>query len=193
MAEWSNELARGACPQGRGSEPYRCHAPSARDISARGAVHRRAAISWRRPPAPTRNACKGGRGDSTKRTDQTRGNIVVSISARHAEDPGSIPGRGAFCHIQTVMSTHGEHTLKRRRGSRTDYAAHAPITPIAGGETNAHDGPTSQFSGPMLDQHGICDPALQFCEEPASATPRRFSRLRRLQSSCRMSPHVVHG
>ena len=25
-----------------------------------------------------------------------RDSIVVSISARHAEDPGSIPGRGAF-------------------------------------------------------------------------------------------------
>ena len=28
---------------------------------------------------------------------QTRGSIVVSISACHAEDPGSIPDRGAFC------------------------------------------------------------------------------------------------
>ena len=28
---------------------------------------------------------------------QIRGSIVVSISACHAEDPGSIPGRGAFC------------------------------------------------------------------------------------------------
>ena len=27
---------------------------------------------------------------------QIRGSIVVSISARHAEDPGSIPGRGEF-------------------------------------------------------------------------------------------------
>ena len=27
-------------------------------------------------------------------TDQIRGSIVVSISACHAEDPGSIPGRG---------------------------------------------------------------------------------------------------
>ena len=26
--------------------------------------------------------------------DQVRGSIVVSISACHAEDPGSIPGRG---------------------------------------------------------------------------------------------------
>ena len=31
------------------------------------------------------------------RSHQIRGSIVVSISACHAEDPGSIPGRGAFC------------------------------------------------------------------------------------------------
>ena len=31
-----------------------------------------------------------------KRRYQFRGSIVVSISARHAEDPGSIPGRGDF-------------------------------------------------------------------------------------------------
>ena len=31
-------------------------------------------------------------------TDQIRGSIVVSISACHAEDPGSIPGRGGMCH-----------------------------------------------------------------------------------------------
>ena len=27
-----------------------------------------------------------------------RGSIVVSISACHADDPGSIPGRGSFIH-----------------------------------------------------------------------------------------------
>ena len=30
------------------------------------------------------------------RTLQIRGSIVVSISACHADDPGSIPGRGVF-------------------------------------------------------------------------------------------------
>jgi hypothetical protein len=29
-------------------------------------------------------------------SQQIRGSIVVSISACHAEDPGSIPGRGVF-------------------------------------------------------------------------------------------------
>ena len=28
-----------------------------------------------------------------------RDSIVVSISACHAEDPGSIPGRGVFCEL----------------------------------------------------------------------------------------------
>ena len=32
--------------------------------------------------------------------DQIRGSIVVSISARHAEDPGSIPGRGILLSEQ---------------------------------------------------------------------------------------------
>ena len=30
------------------------------------------------------------------RDNRFRGSIVVSISARHAEDPGSIPGRGVY-------------------------------------------------------------------------------------------------
>ena len=35
---------------------------------------------------------------------QVRGSIVVSISACHAEDPGSIPGRGAFsCRSDRAM------------------------------------------------------------------------------------------
>ena len=37
-------------------------------------------------------------GNTTGRSrEQVRGSIVVSISACHAEDPGSIPGRGATC------------------------------------------------------------------------------------------------
>ena len=31
--------------------------------------------------------------------NQTRGSIVVSISACHAEDPGSIPGRGVIKYL----------------------------------------------------------------------------------------------
>ena len=34
--------------------------------------------------------------DKTVRQVQIRGSIVVSISACHADDPGSIPGRGVF-------------------------------------------------------------------------------------------------
>ena len=32
-----------------------------------------------------------------------RGSIVVSISACHAEDPGSIPGRGAMVYLVVVV------------------------------------------------------------------------------------------
>ena len=34
---------------------------------------------------------------------QIRGSIVVSISACHAEDPGSIPGRGVFAYVINVQ------------------------------------------------------------------------------------------
>ena len=34
---------------------------------------------------------------------QIRGSIVVSISACHAEDPGSIPGRGVFISLSDLM------------------------------------------------------------------------------------------
>ncbi len=32
--------------------------------------------------------------------EQIRDSIVVSISACHADDPGSIPGRGVLCIIE---------------------------------------------------------------------------------------------
>ena len=38
-----------------------------------------------------------------------RGSIVVSISARHAEDPGSIPGRGVSCELGFPMSLAESH------------------------------------------------------------------------------------
>ena len=37
-----------------------------------------------------------GRGATHDMTGKIRGSIVVSISACHAEDPGSIPGRGVI-------------------------------------------------------------------------------------------------
>ena len=36
---------------------------------------------------------------------QFRDSIVVSISACHAEDPGSIPGRGSFCRTRVLQTT----------------------------------------------------------------------------------------
>ena len=47
----------------------------------------------------------------THKIHQFLGSIVVSISARHAEDPGSIPGRG----MMPLPSTWPRHA---RRGSR---------------------------------------------------------------------------
>ena len=41
---------------------------------------------------------------------QIRGSIVVSISACHAEDPGSIPGRGVFAQFLFFV-------IMRRRGN----------------------------------------------------------------------------
>ena len=44
--------------------------------------------------------CRSRSGHCSSRapTSQVRGSIVVSISACHAEDPGSIPGRGVASH-----------------------------------------------------------------------------------------------
>ena len=38
-------------------------------------------------------------GFNCKEPFRIRGSIVVSISACHAEDPGSIPGRGVYCSV----------------------------------------------------------------------------------------------
>jgi hypothetical protein len=81
LAEWSKALASGASPQGRGFEPHSCHF-----------------VKRQRPPPsppPSQEHCsyrRRGRGDDAG----FRGSIVVSISACHAEDPGSIPGRGVW-------------------------------------------------------------------------------------------------
>ena len=45
---------------------------------------------------------------------QVRDSIVVSISACHVEDPGSIPGRG------NVLLTHGLRMQLRCEGNRCD-------------------------------------------------------------------------
>ena len=45
-----------------------------------------------------------------------RGSIVVSISARHAEDPGSIPGRGAFNSMARHLAGHMRIGARARAG-----------------------------------------------------------------------------
>ena len=48
-----------------------------------------------------------------------RGSIVVSISACHAEDPGSIPGRGAF-YVNALLypCVPTRHVVKRENRIR---------------------------------------------------------------------------
>ena len=41
-------------------------------------------------------------------TDRFRDSIVVSISACHAEDPGSIPGCGIFRRVDSPLAFHAE-------------------------------------------------------------------------------------
>ena len=43
---------------------------------------------------------------------QIRGSIVVSISARHAEDPGSIPGRGVLTLSSAAQNTQKGTSLR---------------------------------------------------------------------------------
>ena len=48
-------------------------------------------------------------------TDQIRGSIVVSISTCHAEDPGSIPGRGGVNTASLVVEQTQRSALDLQR------------------------------------------------------------------------------
>ena len=65
---------------------------------------------------------------------QIRGSIVVSISACHAEDPGSIPGRGSLCptdcyflnansSMRIASSRHQCHTIGHEQNSNASQLA----------------------------------------------------------------------
>ena len=65
---------------------------------------------------------------------QIRGSIVVSISACHAEDPGSIPGRGVLCptdcyfpnansSMRIASSRHQCHTIGHEQNSNASQLA----------------------------------------------------------------------
>ena len=66
---------------------------------------------------------------------QVRGSIVVSISACHAEDPGSIPGRGAFAKAAANLARPLKKPIRREalRGSigRGDNAKAKPPCSMA--------------------------------------------------------------
>ena len=53
---------------------------------------------------------------------QIRGSIVVSISACHAEDPGSIPGRGVFA---ATPRAHGRGELPEGQSPKPEKSKHA--------------------------------------------------------------------
>jgi hypothetical protein len=81
---------------------------------------------------------------------QIRGNIVVSISACHTEDPGSIPGRGVF-HAGHVAckALHAEQGNDQRR--RLDIASTrprgSPAHPPASPPIRAASGSTAKQAG----------------------------------------------
>ena len=61
---------------------------------------------------------------------QIRGSIVVSISARHAEDPGSIPGRGVFAMQGYDGLSPGSMADRWARGSA--FASPLPCLALPG-------------------------------------------------------------
>ena len=72
-------------------------------------------------------ACQEGNITLIWRMNQIRGSIVASISACHAEDPGSIPGRGVL--LVASMSACINHAIAIRRGSHSSVGQSVrPIT-----------------------------------------------------------------
>ena len=66
---------------------------------------------------------------------QIRGSIVVSISACHAEDPGSIPGRGVFkvtCRCADTQMQSEQNLTCVVHKARVDGAAWKRAEPCTG-------------------------------------------------------------
>ena len=57
-----------------------------------------------------------------------RGSIVVSISACHAEDPGSIPGRGDVALTSRITRQRGDHAYDARESSTSVHRIYADRT-----------------------------------------------------------------
>ena len=105
-------LVRPACPHFEPTHYQRARDPRARESPENPKEPQRTPESPREPQRDTRTQNP----DSTPQTSQVqnpeskyqiRGSIVVNISACHAEDPGSIPGRGGYHHTTTHASLLG--------------------------------------------------------------------------------------
>ena len=73
---------------------------------------------------PTRSWVLGGPAPLLQKK-QIRGSIVVSISARHAEDPGSIPGRGDLVQSRQATVVLRIHTILKQIAFQDNIAMRA--------------------------------------------------------------------
>ena len=125
------------------------------------------------------NAGRKGRGaamTSSAGHFQIRGSIVVSISACHAEDPGSIPGRGVHCNSSGAKPSQLLAQPLAMRSPRVVCEA-MPKTCKQEGRMRkkpAHP-PSGARSGPQTRQRARAPIALAHMEE-SSHTGRRRNR-----------------
>ena len=107
---------------------------------------------------------------------EVRGSIVVSISACHAEDPGSIPGRGVHCNSSGAKPSQLLAQPLAMRSPRVVCEA-MPKTCKQEGRMRkkpAHP-PSGARSGPQTRQRARAPIALAHMEE-SSHTGRRRNR-----------------
>ena len=96
-------------------------------------------------------------------SNQVRGSIVVSISACHAEDPGSIPGRGVGLELITSGSVayRGTSLAVSASGgaSGTSALLHAPeaVFAIVSGIAALARRAARQFQGSQPSEAAFCD------------------------------------
>ena len=113
-----------------------------------------------------------------------RGSIVASISACHAEDPGSIPGLGVFIHMSLASQSH-HHTHTRIRPpthtsitahfSHVTHTSHTPSHLTLATRITTHPRP-SQYSYTTYKHNYHCGTSCYF---PSTAT------------AALVAPHIV--
>ena len=133
-------------------------------------------------------------GFNCKEPFRIRGSIVVSISACHAEDPGSIPGRGAAC---TDRAHHnGQLLMQPGLGQRVPCFWVCPPSSAVLGRRRWPQNRTkgqrarAERDGPRLAQ--ICRSRLSWSLGPRAAVALMISRraepLRSGAATCGASP-----